>query len=202
MLNDTIKDLVVPEQLKPEFRKVYGRLCNSPSEAAQAVVSTPSHGKVITVGDVVSYNIISAGVNPDIVVYDGMVMREKAKSWMKAFLDAYIADQKTAANPAGHITGEIWQAVFEALRAKGKCKIFVKGEEDLAVLPFVILATPGTCILYGMPNRGIDLIVVDENIKNAFKRLLKLLREDEGDESKRLKRLKEEKIREMFHNKK
>ena len=191
----------MPEELKPKLRKVYGKLCSSTAEATQVLTAIPNRGKIITVGDIVSYNIISAGINPDIIVYDGKEARQSVKSWMKNFLDAYIAESKTVENPAGHITGELWQAAFEALRAEGKRKIFVRGEEDLAVIPFIILGSVGDCIMYGMPAKyggGIDLIVVDNEVKDEFKKILKQLKEDKESEKKRIKRLKEEKIKEMF----
>ncbi len=193
--------MVLPENLKSKLRKVYGKLCTSAAEALKIIDSVPNRGKIITVGDVVSYNMISAGANPDIIVYDGMEGREKAKSWMKSFLESYIGEEKSVKNPAGHITGYLWQATFEALRSEGKVKIFVNGEEDLAVLPFVILCSVGDCILYGMPGQGIDIIVVDERIKNTFKKILKEFKEDKENDKKRIKRLKDERIREMFHSK-
>jgi uncharacterized protein (UPF0218 family) len=190
--------MIVPEEVKPRLRATFGKLCSSPSDVARFLSSVPGKGKVITIGDAVSYNIISAGINPDIIVYDGLEGREKVKSWMKNFVEAYIADQKSVKNPAGHITAELWQVAFEALRSKGKTKIFVQGEEDLAFIPFVILCSVGDCILYGVPRMGIDVVVVEENVKNTFRRLLKEFQEDEEAERKKAKNLKEERIKEMF----
>lgn len=193
--------MIVPEELKAKLRRVYGKLCSSATEAVKAISSFPSHGKVITIGDVVSYNVISTGFEPEIVVYDGLEGREKAKSWMKNFLDAYVGEQKIVKNPPGHITGELWQATFEALRYEGKCKIFVQGEEDLAVIPFVILGSVGDCVMYGVPGEGIDLIVIDDGTKDLFKKLIKDFNYDKESEGKRLKRLKEEKLKEMLKSK-
>jgi uncharacterized protein (UPF0218 family) len=194
--------MLLPEGLKPKLRKVYGKLCTSATEALQTIESIPNHGRIITIGDVISYNVISSGATPDIIVYDGMEGREKTKNWMKNFLDAYMAEEKSVKNPAGHITSELWQTVFEVLRSEGKSKLYVKGEEDLAVIPFAILCPPRDCILYGIPGEGIDLVVVDKKVKGEFKKILKQFKNDIEDEKKRTKRLKDEKIREMFKGKK
>ena len=43
------------------------------------------------------------------------------------------------------------------------------GEEDLAVLPAVILAPQGAIVIYGMPNTGLVIITVnDEHRRNAL----------------------------------
>jgi len=194
----------VPEVLKPRLRQVYGRLCSSLQEACSYLSSVPSTGKLVTVGDIVSYNAISAGLNPDIIVYDGLAERQKVKDWMKNFLDAYMADERMVRNPAGHITGELWQAAFESLRSSGKSRIVVNGEEDMAVVPFVILGSTGDCILYGMPGQGVDVIVVEDMVKKQFERMLEQMKggaeekESKEDEARRAKKQREERIKEMF----
>jgi hypothetical protein len=50
--------------------------------------------------------------------------------------------------------------------------ILVDGEEDLAVIPLVIAAPLSSVVIYGQPNEGIVLRVIDEYAKTAARRLL------------------------------
>ncbi|TOF02143.1 DUF359 domain-containing protein, partial [Vibrio parahaemolyticus] len=63
-----------------------------------------------------------------------------------------------AANPPGTITEELLDAIIKAYeinKTGNKVLIVVDGEEDLAVLPCVITAPPGTVVLYGQPGEGV-----------------------------------------------
>ncbi|HEX67672.1 MAG TPA: DUF359 domain-containing protein, partial [bacterium] len=49
----------------------------------------------------------------------------------------------------------------------------VEGEEDLLVIPCVLLSKPHTAIIYGFPKKGVCLIEVSKKIKKDLKDLLK-----------------------------
>jgi len=51
---------------------------------------------------------------------------------------------------------------YELNKTGNKVLIVVDGEEDLAVLPCVITAPPGTVVLYGQPGEGVVLCEVDK----------------------------------------
>jgi len=127
--------------------------------------------KLITVGDVVSLTVNRNGIRPDIAVYDGMTERRemtefaslvKSKGW----------ESVDAVNPAGTITAELANAVENALSGKKKITIRVIGEEDLAVIPCILLAPIGTDVIYGWPGKGMMLITTDEHIKKRTQELL------------------------------
>jgi uncharacterized protein (UPF0218 family) len=51
---------------------------------------------------------------------------------------------------------------------KGRTKLLVEGEEDLAALVCVALAPTGTCLVYGLPGQGMVLVRIDgETSKRA-----------------------------------
>ena len=50
--------------------------------------------------------------------------------------------------------------------------IIVDGEEDLAVIPLVIAAPLASVVLYGQPNEGVVLRVIDDRAKAAARNLL------------------------------
>ena len=47
------------------------------------------------------------------------------------------------------------------------------GEEDLLVIPTILLSTNKTAVIYGFPDKGICLIEVSPKIKRDLKELLK-----------------------------
>ena len=49
-------------------------------------------------------------------------------------------------------------AIENSIKTKDKYIIEVEGEEDLAVLPIIILAPEDTTVLYGQPNEGLVLL--------------------------------------------
>lgn len=77
-------------------------------------------------------------------------------------------------NPAGTITDDLWETISKALELSnnGECYVIeVKGEEDLAVLPCILMANPETTILYGQPNEGLVLLKVSD-MKNKAQKLI------------------------------
>ncbi|MBR7049964.1 MAG: GTP-dependent dephospho-CoA kinase family protein, partial [Methanobrevibacter sp.] len=79
-----------------------------------------------------------------------------------------------ADNPAGCITDDLWETIGQALELSdnGECYVIeVAGEEDLAVLPCILMANPETTILYGQPNEGLVLLKARE-LKNKAQMLI------------------------------
>lgn len=125
-----------------------------------------------SVGDVSSRNIIQSGLKPRIVVVDNKVMRK------------CIAPQKfegraeiIVENPSGKIKSEVWRALKEAVTLKRDVAVIVEGEEDLLVLPLIILMPHGSAIVYGQPHAGIVLIKVTEERKRWAEEFIERMEE-------------------------
>ncbi|WP_245619075.1 GTP-dependent dephospho-CoA kinase family protein [Methanogenium cariaci] len=112
-------------------------------------------------GDVVTHNLVSAGILPDVAVIDGSTMREPCER----VVDLPVPEIGGVSNPAGMLTGALIRAVEDAIDA-GPCLIRVDGEEDLAVVPAVRAAPDGACVLYGQPGEGVVVITVDKNARD------------------------------------
>jgi uncharacterized protein (UPF0218 family) len=56
-------------------------------------------------------------------------------------------------------------------------RIFVKGEEDLAALPAMMMAPVGSVIMYGQPDKGVILVRVTESKKAEIKDLFDIILE-------------------------
>ena len=64
-------------------------------------------------------------------------------------------------NKAGTISEELWDAIKKSIDSTDRVRIVVEGEEDLATLAAISLSKIGTKVIYGMPDKG--MVVVDVN---------------------------------------
>lgn len=118
---------------------------------------------IITVGDVVTENIIKLGLYPDVAVYDHRTKRRDCTPPVD--LEAVFL---TVKNPPGTITKALLNAVRKGVEiaSRGrKVHIKVNGEEDLAAIPAVLYAPYGSVVLYGQPDEGVVLIKVTPECK-------------------------------------
>jgi uncharacterized protein (UPF0218 family) len=155
--------LIIPDELKEKLREPFGKVYSSIEE-----IQLPKGTRLITVGDRASYSAITSGIFPDIIVYDGKEKRNFDDSSVKETLDGFSAEKFVVHNPPGQITEDLWNCVKKYSK-KSKIKIFVIGEDDLAVIPFIMESSENTVILYGNFKGGIVLVKVNENIKKIIK---------------------------------
>jgi len=159
-------NLILPEELKEKLRKPYGKIFSSFEKIKFS-------GKLITVGDAVSYGAIKSKINPDIIVFDLIEKRKPVSEDIRKTLGGFKGKDFFVSNPPSNVTGELWDIVKKSLEVKDKVKIVVKGEEDLAVLPFILESPLDTVILYGLREVGIIRVKVDKKLKDKCRRLVK-----------------------------
>jgi len=151
-------------------------------------------GRVIAVGDMVTYHLLEAGVEPDVAVVDGKTEREEVDDEVVNRWSALPVTARVENEP-GTVSREVVEALREAIDegdghgdghghghgngdGKSGCLVEVEGEEDLVVLPAVVLADDGDVVLYGQPGEGMVYVDVDEVTRE---RALDLLGRMEGD---------------------
>ncbi|MCL1979127.1 MAG: GTP-dependent dephospho-CoA kinase family protein [Methanomassiliicoccaceae archaeon] len=160
----------VPERNRELFKEPLGR---DLKEEELKVIDKKS--KMITVGDVVSLTVVKQGVVPDLSIYDGMTERKEMTEFA-ALVKNEGWGETAVKNEAGTITAELITAIRNALNGNKEI-IRVEGEEDLAVIPCMLLSPEGTNIIYGWPGKGMKLIVTDENIRKKAQYLLEMTEE-------------------------
>ena len=120
---------------------------------------------LISVGDATFANLTKYELYPNIGIIDNLIQRKNHTH------DVIRADHILKAdNPAGYLTDDLWETIGQALELSdtGECYVIeVAGEEDLAVLPCILLANPETTILYGQPNEGLVVLKVSDTINKA-----------------------------------
>jgi broad-specificity NMP kinase len=170
------KDLRIPEELKSEFRKPYGDVLEGGwKQITEKLKSEISEKKplLIYVGDSTSYNLINHGLIPDMIIIDG---KEKRKKFRKEI--RFVYPKVNVRNPSGVVTLELWKVVEKLMpdvQIGKKCIIFVKGEEDLAVLPCIFFAPTGSFIIYGLFNKLVK-IEVSEKVRKKVRKLVEKIK--------------------------
>lgn len=160
-------DLVLPDRMREELRIPLGEVF----PGKKAISALREGAKLLTVGDKCTLTFVEEEIVPDIFVVDYKIKRELDTNLRVRFED--ISDiEKRVSNPAGMITRELWSAILESLSAKGKVRIEVEGEEDLATIPCIYLAEEGSQVAYGLPGQGMVLVNVDDESKNNVKKII------------------------------
>lgn len=167
--------LILPENLRPELKKPLGKLHRSFRD-----VRIGGGVFLITVGDVTTSNALKSGFKPDISIIDNRVQRRSS--------DEKLEDNATilrSENPPGTITSGLWRTIEHAIRSSTETgeryMIVVDGEEDLAVLPSILLAPPNARILYGQPNEGVVIVEVEKVVKRARELIKNFEEAENGD---------------------
>jgi uncharacterized protein (UPF0218 family) len=112
---------------------------------------------VISVGDVVSRNMLEAGIQPRILIVDGKVMREQTEA-----IKTPDRRRISVENPAGAIVPQTWSVVDDALKQRTPMIVTVEGEEDMLTLVAVLKAPMNSLVVYGQPNEGVVAVIVND----------------------------------------
>ena len=149
---DIIAELKIPlGKLYPNFEDAIGEIKSSKF--------------LISVGDATFSNLIKYELYPNMAIIDNLIQRKNYDHDV-----IHTENILKANNPAGTITDDLWETIGKALRLcdNGECYVIdVAGEEDLAVLPCILMASEDTTILYGQPNEGLVILKVSDTIDKA-----------------------------------
>ena len=166
------KDLMLPDNLRGEFRKPFGELFKDVQNSFKN-----KNYLVITVGDITSKIFNEKSLSQNVSVIDFKVAREKKFSNILELGFSATEEIFKVDNPAGCITSNLFIKLAEIFKSdiKGKIILQINGEEDLAVLPLVLFSPLNTIIYYGQPGKGLVKVVVSEESKEkAYNLVLKL----------------------------
>jgi hypothetical protein len=156
----------LPEEMRQELKEPLGPVYTE-AEVLLAEATEP----IIAVGDIVTYHLLTAGYQPDVALVDGKTKRERVEREVLDAIDGF-DHQIEVENPAGTLTEELLEALVDAIERPGTVVITVVGEEDLAALPAIVTAPDGASVVYGQPNEGMVLAVVEEGLRIDCRNLL------------------------------
>ena len=124
---------------------------------------------IISVGDVVSHNMIQYEIFPDLLIVDNRVMRKPIQP-----ININADQTLHARNPPGTLTDEAWVTIRDAIEQNGQTRVIIDGEEDLLTIAVVVTAPKDAIVVYGQPHEGIVIVKVTEETK---KRMLHIIDE-------------------------
>ncbi len=166
------KDYFLPNELRGTIAKPHGKLLDGVSNLLLGL-----NGKqIVSVGDETTKNLLGKKAVPGLSIVDLKVRRKKifGDIWDLGFEPGQ--KYETVSNRAGAISKQLVQTINNYFR-KGEMSedlvIKILGEDDLAVLPAVILAPLGLRVIYGQPGRGVVCVDVTEETKGKFLQILK-----------------------------
>ena len=129
---------------------------------------------IITVGDICTIKINEQVKMPDLSIIDFKTKRDRPLSAEQRNTMEQIGENVVNVNNnAGTISDELWNAIETAISDKVKTRIIVEGEEDLAALAAISLANLGTKVIYGMPDKGMVVVDVNQQEKKRANSFLK-----------------------------
>ena len=167
---------LLTDELRKELKKPQGLLIEGPFEETmkrlKEFIEKEKPSTVISVGDIVSKNMIEQGISLNVVIVDNKTMRKPIQP-IKVQTDHTLY----AKNPPGSITDEAWVAICQALKQYGRTKVMIEGEEDLLTLVTVLSAPEDALVVYGQPNVGIVAVKVTEETKEKMRRIVYSMKE-------------------------
>ncbi len=113
-----------------------------------------------------SKNVRDAGIDIDVSVVDYRTMRREVAPGRTAYGTIF-----QAANPAGTIELAAWEALGEAI-GRRRSLLIVQGEEDLLVLPAILLAPERSFVIYGQPRDGMVVVRVSREKKAEIQEII------------------------------
>jgi len=129
----------------------------------------------IAVGDITVISLLRQNIKLDLSFVDLKTKRQQLFNDL-THLGLKTSVNHLVANPAGSITPDLIKALLTSLRGYNQSQtILVKGEEDLAVLPAILLSPLNTVVFYGQPNQGLVYVRVTEAAKHKALLLLQKL---------------------------
>lgn len=172
----------LPSTLRDSLRTPIGKVyIGSPLETTQKAIhyiKGYNNPFVTSIGDYCTKQLLDMDFFPDIIIYDGKTRRNDSLS-----LDLSKYQLIDVINPPEWITNDSWNNIKNTISfcTSNKCRVAIRiqGEEDLLVIPVVLLSPIGSMIVYGQPpfdkreNGGIVVILVDSDLKIRVKSILK-----------------------------
>jgi uncharacterized protein (UPF0218 family) len=172
-VDDAAVVLTLPDELRGAFKDPLGPIHTDPDRLS------PDLGEpVIAVGDVVTRHLTRAGVRPDLAVLDWVTEREALAESERPDIEGY-DERIDVTNPAAALSKSLLRALGTGIERGEKTVIVVDGEEDLAVLPALVVAPDDASIVYGQPGEGMVHVRVDGESRTRARELLSRMNGDD-----------------------
>ena len=128
---------------------------------------------IATIGDICTIRIIKEIRIPDLIIVDYKTKRNISLNPEQTnILENINCRTIEISNEAGTISEELYCEIEKSIFEGKKTKIIVNGEEDLATLPVIKHCQMGAKVIYGMPDKGMVVVDVNQQTKERANKLL------------------------------
>lgn len=158
----------LPENLRDKLKQPMGILVKDDDTTKENLLRLiPQKTFLITVGDATTEKMIRYGFIPSLQIIDSLEQRNK-----RDMPEGEVKTLLQCINPAAQITDESVDIIKNALHLNPPVRIVVTGEEDLLVLPVVIHAPENSIVLYGQPNEGLVIVIVNQQTREKAESIM------------------------------
>jgi uncharacterized protein (UPF0218 family) len=137
-------------------------------DAGTSAFSEEERLRILAVGDVTVTLFHARNILPRLSVVDLLVERSVRYKKLSEMPLQHVNLTYSLQNTPGQISAEAFRVVRDAFIAIGSGKtvlIHVEGEEDLIVLPVILLAPLDFIVCYGQPKKGTVKVRITESLK-------------------------------------
>jgi uncharacterized protein (UPF0218 family) len=167
---------LLTDELRKELKKPQGLLIEGPFEETmeklKKLIDKEKPSRIISVGDIVSLQMIKHGIALNVLIVDNKTMRKPIQP-----ITVKVDQTLHAENPPGAITDEAWATIKLAIGQKGRTKVVVDGEEDLLTIVTVLSAPEDALVVYGQPHKGVVAVKVTQETKEKMHRIVDAMEE-------------------------
>lgn len=158
----------LPESLRESLKRPLGLLLKDRDATKDNILKNiPAGAFLITVGDATTEKMVGFGLEPSLQIVDSLERRHK-----RELPGGNVATVLECVNPAAEITNESIRVIKKGLESTPPVRIVVSGEEDLLVIPVALNAPSNSVIMYGQPNEGLVIVVVNQEVRQKAKEIL------------------------------
>jgi len=162
--------LIMPDNLRPELRKPIGQVLIG--DAIGSSIETHRKDIIVTVGDITTKTLLTAGVTPSLSIVDFLVERKPYPELDGRFAALNIFRITVPSGP-GFIAKEAISVIQKwSTHPEEKIVLAVSGEEDLLALPAIAYGPIGAVVYYGQPGKGLVEVIINQEKKNQAIALL------------------------------
>ena len=170
---NTKKVFHLPDSLRKQLSLSLGEIIATPSRI-RVIINAVNTEQTITVGDKTAEIFLSLGKKPFLSIIDFKIQRVTRYKNLKDIGFSGREDLVEVINSPGTINKQLCKELHKFFRIKRTGQVIrVIGEEDLAVIPCVLLAPLGFQIYYGLRDRGLVRVEVNLEMKKLMSDMIK-----------------------------
>tara|TARA_B100000609_G_C17166091_1_gene408960 strand:+ start:546 stop:1046 length:501 start_codon:yes stop_codon:yes gene_type:complete len=129
---------------------------------------------IATIGDICTVKLIQEEIIPNLMIVDYKTKRNiKLTEMQMSIIESVKSKSVKVDNEPGTISQQLYFEIKNAIKSEIMTKIIVNGEEDLATLPVIKHSKIGAKVIYGMPDKGMVVVDVNQRTKERANKLLK-----------------------------